>query len=367
MALRVDTGAGPGEVARSQLGEKTMVQAALMSRQSLQEAIGKLPRISLAALPTPLEECPRLTHALGGPRILIKRDDNSGLAFGGNKSRHLEFRIADARAKGCDVFINSNVWVSNNARIVAAACAKVGMRYIFVVRDGKGKPFQGNLLLDKILGAELHMLNMGLDDREAVNEYCRDLAERLKKGGHRPYLGSEEPFARISGTIGYLDCTTELEGQLKERGIDRTHVYLVAGTSMTGLALGAKLLGLPWKVTGVYAGDRPNIEEAIKLYADNAKEVLGLPASLDPSEVDIYTDYVAPAYAVPNEKGVEAIKLVARTEGVLLDPTYTGKAFAAVVDDIRDGKLTADDTVVFVHTGGLPALFMQEYVEALTA
>ena len=340
-----------------------MVQSVLLSRESLQEALSKLPRVPLAVKPTPLEECPRLSKALGGPRILIKRDDNTGLALGGNKARHLEFRIADAKAKGCDVYINTNVWVSNNARIVAAACAKVGMRCIFVVRDGNDKPLQGNMLLDHLLGAEIHRLES--DDREEVNTYCRDLAAKLRADGHTPYLSTEELFARISGTLAYLDCSMELVGQMEELGIDESHIYLVAGTSMTGLALGAKLMGLPWKVTGIYSGDRPNIHDAIFLYANGVKDVLDLPVSLDLDDFRLYLDYVGAGYAIPNDKGVEAIKLVASTEGILLDPTYTGKAFAAVIDDIGKGILGPSDTVVFVHTGGLPAIFIEEYNQAL--
>ncbi len=341
-----------------------MIQQALMSRKSLQQVLSKLPRIPLAVKPTPLEECPRLTAALGGPRILIKRDDVTGLAFGGNKARHLEFRLAHAKSLGCDVFINSNVWVSNNARICAAACAKMGMRYIFVVRDGKGKPFQGNLLLDKLLGSELHMLDS--DNRDEINAYCRNLAKKLEKEGHKPYLSTEEVFARISGTIGYLECTMELADQLKAANVKDANIYLVAGTSMAGLALGSKLLGFSWKVTGVYSEDRPDIENAVQTYANEAQKALNLPASLSPSEYQLYLNYAAPGYAKPSKKGVEAIKLVAQTEGILLDPTYTGKAFAAVIDDVRNGKLTSKDTVVFVHTGGLPALFIEEYNKALT-
>ncbi len=341
-----------------------MIRTALMTRDSLQEALSRLPRVPLAVKPTPLQECPRLSLALGGPRILIKRDDNTGLAFGGNKARHLEFRIAHAKAKGCDVFINSNLWVSNNARLVAAACAKVGMRCICVVRDGKGKPFQGNLLIDHLLGAELHLLEG--DDREEANAYCRELADRLRTEGHTPYLGSEETFARISGTLGYLECAMELAGQIEELGIGGAHVYLVAGSSVAGLALGAKLLGLPWGVTGIYSGDRPNINDAILLYADGVQDILNLPVSLDPDDFRVYLGYVGEAYAVPTREGVEAIKLVATTEGILLDPIYTGKAMAAVIDDIRKGVLGSSDTVIFVHTGGLPALFIEEYNRALT-
>ena len=131
-----------------------------------------------------MEDCPKLSEALGGPRILIKRDDLTGLAFGGNKARHLEFRIADAVAKRCNVFINENLWVSNNARIVATTCAKAGIKCIFVVRGGKGKPLQGNLLVDHLLGAELHLMDS--KDPEEADVYSRDLAEKLKKKGYTP-------------------------------------------------------------------------------------------------------------------------------------------------------------------------------------
>ena len=157
----------------------------------------------------------------------------------------------------------------------------------------------------------------------------------------------------------------ELADQLESKGIQKAHIYIVAGTSMTGLALGAKLLGLDWKVTGIYSGDRPNIEEAIQTYADHTKKILGLPTSLNSEDVDLYLDYVAPGYAIPSNIGIEAIKLVGSLEGILLDPTYTGKAFAAVIEDIRKGKLKPGETVIFVHTGGLPALFIQDYTQEL--
>ena len=157
----------------------------------------------------------------------------------------------------------------------------------------------------------------------------------------------------------------ELADQLELEGIQKAHVYIVAGTSMTGLALGAKLLGLDWKITGVYSGDRPNIEEAIQNYADNTKEILELPISLNSKDFDLYLDHVAPGYAIPSNAGVEAIKLAGALEGILLDPTYTGKAFAAVIKDIREGRLKPGETVIFVHTGGLPALFIKGYTEDL--
>ena len=339
-----------------------MLRQALLSAEALAQAVGRLPRVRLAYLPTPLEACPRLSQELG-VRVLIKRDDLTGLAFGGNKARHLEFRLADALARGCDVFINSNEWVSNNARLVAAACAKVGLRYVFIVRNGHGKPLQGNLLLDYLLGSDLHLLQGG--DRAAAQRYAREVAERLRAQGHTPYVAPDEPFARISGTVGYLLATLELAEQLAAAGVEgEVYVYLVAGTSMAGLALGARLLGLPWRVRGMYVGDRPDIEAQVLDYAQQVRERLGLPATLEPAEAPVW-DVTGPAYAVPSPEGVEAIKLVARTEAVLLDPNYTGKAMGGLLGHVRQGLVPQGATVVFVHTGGLPALFVDP--AALTA
>ena len=341
-----------------------MVRPALMSEEALQEAIDSLPRVRLAFLPTPLEECPRLSQHLGGTRILVKRDDLTGLAFGGNKGRHLEFRMGDVKAKGCDVYVNVNRWESNDARIMAAACAKLGVRYVLVVRGGVGKPMEANLLLDHLLGAEVHALET-MDRQEAAN-YASSLGHQLQEEGYTPYVYHQEPFARVCGTIGYLEATMELATQLAERDIQPAYIYGVAGTSMAGIALGSKLLGYPWRVRAISSGDRRNLVNLMVEYSQEVQQILGLPDCLQPGDFDFWEDYIGTEYAVPTSEGVAAMKLAAQTEALILDPVYTGKALAGLMDHIRQGKVKADDTVVFIHTGGLPNLFASTFREALS-
>ncbi len=338
-----------------------MVQHALMTKDELRDALAKLPQVPFAVTPTPLEECTRLSEALGGPRIFIKRDDLTGLAFGGNKARHMEFRIGDALAKGCDVYVNTNAWTSNNARMLAAACAKVGMKYVLVVRGGKGKPIQGNLLLVHLLGAEVHYLEN--DERGEATQYYRQLADQLRSQGYTPYVGPDEPIGQFAGTLGYLGLTMELAQQLEEVGVGSIKVYMVSGASMTGLLLGAKLLGLPWDVTGIYEGGREEVEALSVNFSRECQKLLDLPTHIEPGEARILFDYVGEGYAIPSAECIEAMRLVAKTEAIILDPNYTAKAMAGLVDSIRKGILGAQDTVVFIHTGGTPELF--SYAESI--
>lgn len=332
-----------------------MTQQALMTREQLQKTLGKLPRISLGHFPTPLDDCTRLSEALGGPRVLIKREDLSGLAFGGNKIRHVEFRIADVIERGFDVLINANAAISNNARINAAACVKAGIRYIYVLPKEEGDIVQGNLLLDKLMGAEIHELET--DDNAEVTRYCRDLADKLRAEGHNPWVRQDESFNALSGCIGFLDFTLELSRQLDDRGISRCHVYQVAGNSVIGSSLGSKLLGLPWNVTGVSPYTNENLTGELVERSREVADYLGLPASLEPGELNISMEYVGPAYAALTQECIDAIRLVARTEAIFLDPVYTGKAMSGLIDHIRKGILDSKDTVVFVHSGGTPNLF----------
>ena len=338
-----------------------MVRVPVMSRQELREAIGRLPRVPLAAIPTPIQEAPNLSRALGGPRILVKREDLTGLGFGGNKVRHMEFCMADALAKGADVSINANLWVSNNSRIIGAASKKVGMRYICVVPGGKDKPIQGNLLLLDLMGTEMHLLET--TDDETVRRYVADLAEQVRQEGHTPYVHPFELMSRASGSIGYLDATLEMSAQLEEMGVGEVKVYVVTGASHGGLALGVKALGLPWHVTGVLVAD-PSLYFADVLgWANGAAQRLELPIALEREDIVQTSDYIGPGYAVPGPECVEAMRMMAELEGVILEPIYTGKALAAVIDHVRKGILTSRDTVLFMHTGGLPELF--NYAEVL--
>ena len=179
-----------------------MATTSLLTREDLKSAIEQAPRVRLANIPTPIEELSRLSDALGGPRILIKRDDLTGLGFGGNKVRHMEFCMGDALARGCDTSVNANLWVSNNSRIIGAASKKVGMRYICVVVGGKDRPVQGNMLLLDLMGTEMH-LTQGRDMEEG-RRLAEELADQVKSEGGKPYLHPEEPMSRGSGSLSAI-------------------------------------------------------------------------------------------------------------------------------------------------------------------
>ncbi len=340
-----------------------MVRKTVLDRGVLEERLKSLPRMRLAHLPTPLEECPNLSRELGGPRILIKRDDCTGLAFGGNKARHYEYLFADIKAKGYDAYINIMDWRSNNARLTAAACNRAGLRYILVLRGGKGRPFQGNMLVDHLLGAEMHLL--GDVTGQEANQYARGLADTLRAEGWKPYLITEQDFTLYAGVVAYAQAALELKDQLDALGVGAVRIFGVAGRSTSGLALTAKNLGFPWHVTGITVSDEVDYQQYIFGKIDEAARMLGFPSSLDQKDMEVLGQYVGPGYGVPSRECIEAIRLVARTESIILDPNYTGKAMAGMIDQIRQGNVGRNETVVFLHTGGLPALFW--YAEELTA
>ena len=352
------------------------MRKAYMTPEELSASLSKLPRISLANLPTPLEECTRLSQAVSqpgdGPRILIKRDDLTGQALGGNKVRHLEFRIADALAKGCDTYIY--VGAGNASRSTAAACAKAGLGCVILEKGHP--PAQGNLLLCQLLGAEIHYLDP--ESKEATPsqtvsaqresppplEKIRALADRLREEGHVPYSDHLLAFRPVSAVCSYLLATLELQEQLSERGVQRAHIYIVNGRGHAGLHLGAKLLGLPWRITGVAVGQDFEIHRLLSKWSEQTAEHLKLPVALSAEEIDTTFDFEGDGFGVPNEVCMEAMALAARTESIILDPTYTGKAMAGLIDHIRTGRIGHDETVVFIHTGGTPIVF--EFADTLS-
>ncbi len=332
-----------------------MVRTPIMTRSDLRATIEQVPRVPLAAIPTPIQEAPNLTRALGGPRVLVKREDLTGLGFGGNKVRHMEFCMAHAVSQGADVSINANLWMSNNSRIIGAASKKMGMRYVCVVPGGKRKPIQGNLLLLDLMGTELHLLETTDDDE--VRAYVAELADQARNEGHTPYAHPFELMSRASGAVGYLDATLEMAQQLDEMGVDDAKVYMVTGASHGGLALGAKALGLPWDITGVLVA-APELYYADTVgWANGAAQYLELPLTLEWDDLTLTSDYIGPGYAQAGPECVEALRMMAELEGMILEPIYTAKALAALIDHVRKGLLTSRDTVLFMHTGGLPELF----------
>jgi len=321
--------------------------------------IEELPRIKLASLPTPLLEAPRLSATLGGPRILIKRDDLTGLAMGGNKARKLEFILADAKAKGADVLITTGAAQSNFAMQMAAAGRKLGMHTVLVLFKGQHPEVQGNLLLDQLLGAEVRIMDVGLTELNKIYEAMKQVADELGRKGHNPYLvppGGDMPL----GTVGYVVAAREIYRQLTDLGLTANYLVVANGVGGTqaGLALGAKYYKLPFTVIGCsVALTKDECRYLCAELCNNAAKLLGWGITMSPEDLTVFDDYVGEGYGIPGKACIDAIELVANTEGIFLDPVYTGKAMAGLIDLIRKGRLTSNDSVVFVHTGGVPALF----------
>ena len=331
-------------------------------------ALDRFPRVSLATLPTPLHELHRLRDALGGarrsPRILVKRDDLTGLAGGGNKARKLEFLVADALREAATVLVTTGGAQSNHARMTAAAGRMVGLATSLVLTAESDAPdVQGNLLLDHLFGAEVHFVRAGDDPRLATGpdeaEKVAQVVAALRARGDRPYvipLGGSSPV----GVLGYVAGTLELVGQL-EAGHERpARLYVAAGSRGTaaGLVLGARLADAPYRVHGVavIGGDPARSERAAEI-ANRAAELVDSPVRLTASDFETDQSQIGPGYGRDTPACLEAISLVARTEGILLDPVYTGKAMAGLLADIRAGVIPPSESVVFLHTGGLPGIF----------
>ena len=324
--------------------------------EQLRALINAVPRVSLGHKPTPLEEMPRLSKELG-VRILVKRDDMTGLALGGNKVRNLEFRLAEAIATGADTIIMSVDILSNSARQTTAAATQLGLKTVLVLRGEKPQLVTGNLLVDYVLGAEIIFARDETEQTRAVTE----AKDRWQRNGHTPYVLKDSPMFVISAALAYADATLELLDQLKELDVDlgRLHLYISStGKGQPGLELAVRALGLPIKVTGVAATYSDNTAKS--MVANNTYEAakyLGLKIEVQPEEIDNRDDYIGPGYGLPSPEGQEAIMMAARTSGLILDPVYTGKAFAAIIDDSRTGRLSQEDVIIFFHTGGLPLMF----------
>jgi D-cysteine desulfhydrase family pyridoxal phosphate-dependent enzyme len=316
--------------------------------------------VRFACAPTPVEPLPRLTDALGGPVVWVKRDDLTGLALGGNKARKLERLVADALAHGCDVLVTGGGPQSNHVRQTAAAARRVGLDAHVVLggrtHDAPGAP-SGNVLLDVLLGARIETVADGAYD--AIEQAIVGVARRLEADGRRPYaipVGG----ASLPGVLAYADAAAELRAQLP----GATHVVVADGSGGTHAGLLAGFGAGGPRVVGVDVGTRPALAGAVARMAAEAASACGA-ASMGSVVVD--AEHVGAGYARLDDRTLAAVRLAARTEGMLLDPVYTGKAFAALVDWARDGRLTDRDTVVFWHTGGQPALFASRYATQLAS
>ena len=333
----------------------------------------RVPRVALATLPTPLTEAPGLRKALGGtarcPRILLKRDDLTGLALGGNKARKLEFLIGDAHRQGATTVVTTGAVQSNHARMTAAAArvAGLGVTLVLTTRE-PDPPCQGNYLLDRLFGARVHLIAAGPDPRLAVapdeEAQVRAVVDELRAKGERPYVIPVGGSSGV-GALGYAAGTRELVDQLGAMVCAPTRLYYASGSRGTqaGLELGSRLFSPPYRLCGIaVSGGEDEKRARAARVATEAAALLGLDAVVPPGELATNQDHIGEGYGLPTSAGLEAIRLLAVGDGVLLDPTYTAKAMGALIADVRSGSIAPDETIVFLHTGGVPALFA--HVEA---
>ncbi len=322
--------------------------------------LSRFPRFRLGHFPTPLEPMPNLEKVLGGPRLFIKRDDCTGLALGGSKARKLEFNIGQALKDGADTILIHGSVQSNHARMTAAAAAKANLAcQVFLEERLPGMPAEymcsGNVLLDRLLGAQVHNYPSGTD----LNAVIDAAAENILTTGGKPYI-IRGGAPNSDGTIGYAAGAEELMAQSKEMNLRVDHVIHASESTGTqaGMIAGLHLLGSGARILGISVrSPRDVMESAVHRLAESTADRLGFSGGIPRQDVNVNSDYVGAGYAQPTPEMEEAVNLVARCEGIMLDPVYTGKAMAALIDLIRGNYFSANETVVFIHTGGLPLLF----------
>lgn len=325
-----------------------------------------LKRVKIANLPTPIEEAPNLSKTLG-VNIWFKRDDYTGIGLGGNKARKLEFLIADVLDKGCDTIITSCGLQSNWARMAVAAANKFRLKTYLILRTAQFKDipreYDGNLLLDHILGANIKMVKLGINEEstQAINE----LYSELKGKGYKPYVipaGGETAL----GAIGYYKAFMEILYQTEELNLSFNYIVHATGGGATqaGLVLGAKTTNSKIKIIGVnvgaYSGEK--LKKDIVNLANKAAEIMDLNVKVHEGDVIVNDNYTFGGYGLASKEVVEAIKLAAHTESIILEPVYTGKAMAGLIDLARRKIVKNGDNVLFIHTGGIPGIFPYKHL-----
>ncbi len=322
--------------------------------------LARFPRVRITHAPTPLEPMQRLTQLLGGPNLWIKRDDCTGLATGGNKTRKLEYLMADALAQGADTVITQGATQSNHARQTAAIAARLGLQCHLILEDRTGYRQDdyrnsGNVFLDRLLGAQLSEVAAGTNMDEAMAQ----LAERLRGDGRKPYVIPGGGSNAI-GALGYVTCALELAEQANNSALSIDMLVTATGSAGTQAGLVAGLegarAGIPVLGIGVRAPKAAQEDKVFQLAAQTA-ELLGVAGAVKREAVVANCDYVGAGYGVPTQGMIEAVTLMARSEGILLDPVYSGKAMAGLIDLIRTGHMRKGQNVVFLHTGGAVGLY----------
>jgi len=326
-------------------------------------ALRPLERVGIGIFPTPFEFMPRLAEELGGAKLYVKREDMSGLALGGNKTRSLDYLLVKAKQMKADAVITTCGIQSNWSRQTVAAAIKLGMKPSLVLRKAqfKRKPriLDGNILLDHIMGADIRIVDMGID--EDPEEYLQEEATKLRKKGFNPIILGPKESSSPTVAGAFAECAFELQKQFDHLGvnIDALVVANGSGSTYAGLALGMKILGAKTRVIGVNIGaySTRKITETALESAAGASKLLGTNIELQKSDVSITQGYAGTGYGFPTKKSNDALRLIARKEGLIIDPVYTSKTLAYVIDSVKNGEFSKDMNVCFVHTGGVPALF----------
>jgi L-cysteate sulfo-lyase len=331
---------------------------------SLSSVLERFDRLGLAHLPTPLEPMKRLSAHLGGPRLWVKREDCTGIGFGGNKLRKLDYVLREAVDEGADTLVSGGVVQSNSQRQVAAAAAKLGLACHLAVYHGRLAPpspeyaHTGNALLNRLFGAELHDVPWDGDRNSAI----RDLADRLRAQGRKPYVvpyGVSSPL----GALAYASTVLEIAAQSQALGFSPQAIVHCSGSGGTqaGLVVGANACLPQTRIVGIDIDAEPErVRADVLTYGRAAAALLDQP--FDAASVEVVAGHAGPAYGVPHAATIAAIGLAARLEALVLDPVYSGKGLAGLIALIKTGRWTADQDVVFIHTGGAPALFAYRHL-----
>jgi len=344
-----------------------------MTTDKLRKVLAKLPRVPLGLYPTPLVEARRLSAVLGGPRIFIKREDLCGLALGGNKCRHVEFILGHARQSGADAIVSISGAQSNYLIAMATGACRLGMKSSLVLMKDIHPEPKGNILLHRILGSDIQIADV---PHEAV--FSREMsarldaiAEKLRAKGYHPFIirHTVPDIATLLSSAAWVNASLELHDQMDAQGIRHPKIVLATATGGTlcGLALGFKALEEDCELRGISVWMKEaELKSFITERARAVAELLHLETELSGDDFRIDDGYIGRQYGVPTDSGLEAMKTVAQTEGVFLDPVYTSKAMSGLIDLINKGQLGREDTVIFIHTGGIPAIFAydSEIVEA---
>ena len=315
------------------------------------------PRLELAKLPTPLDRAENLGKSLGNLDLWIKRDDLTGFGFGGNKVRSLEYLAADAMKKNSNILITGGSHGSNHVRTTMAVAAHLGLKGFAILSGTRPSTKNGNLLLDQLLGAKL--IFTGDENRSNIDDFIEDEVKRLQSLDERPYLIRRGGVSSL-GCIGYVSAAMEICSQLQNLNLKPDILLCATGCGVTqaGLLVGFKLMGLNCQIYGITVSrTRDECIAHIKQLIGETEETLGLNSKVPSNDIFVFDEYIGDGYTMPTSKGIEAIHLVAQTEGIFLDPIYTGKAMAGLTDLVKKGHIGLDQKVIFLHTGGSPSIF----------